>query len=87
MGNYLFGLVLGLGLYGCGELATSTFVAQMGGIVAYKLVFINSAIDNATMLIWLIYLLQHQPKGPTLTSDRGQELERWNEALEEIIKR
>jgi hypothetical protein len=85
--NYLFGIMLGFGLYSCGELATSAFGAEMGGVVAYKLMFVVSVIGNATMAIWLSYLLRADPKRSVPLLGRAEDLERWDEALSEIVLR
>ncbi len=86
--NHQFGIVLGYGLFAAVAVAEIAYVAQIGAIVSYNLMFIEQGSYFCTILIWMIYFLLPSEKPPSLPPDHVRpELERWNEALTELLSR
>jgi hypothetical protein len=80
--HYLFGIVFPYGLYAGLNLAVATFAAQKGDTYGYRLMLIDSIAYICLHLLWLKYLLQPEPKGPSeLPPSASADLERWDEAL------
>ncbi len=83
--HYLFGIVFPYGLYAAVNLVTATYAAEMGGSVALQTLFIDAFAYIGLYLLWLRYLLKPEPRGPNeLPTSAKEDLERWNEALEEM---
>jgi hypothetical protein len=86
--NYLFGIVLGYGLYCCGELAITAFAAQMGPDVGYRIMLLQQCVYYATLITWFVYLIQSEPQSPRLPPESAQKnLELWDETLRDVMKR
>lgn len=86
--NYQFGILLGLGLYACTSLACEAYVAQVGESVGWKVNMIDSFATICMMLIYLIYLIKADPvpRSPVHLQS-ASDLEGWNSALSDIIKK
>jgi hypothetical protein len=83
--NYVFGIALGYGLYAAANLAISAYGAYMGPGVAYRCSLLDSAAWSCGAAIWLVYLLQPEPKSPGLPPpSTKQDLEDWRNALTDL---
>jgi hypothetical protein len=84
--NRLFGLALGFGLYASVELVAIALRSHLGVTAATAYSQAKSAAYVAGVMIWLGYLLAPDPapeyRGAVLHGD----LERWNQAVREILK-
>jgi hypothetical protein len=86
--NYQFGILLGLGLYACTNLACEAYVAQVGESVGWKVNMIDSFATICMMLIFLVYLIKADPSPPlSAHTQSATELDGWDRALTDIIKK
>jgi hypothetical protein len=86
--NYQFGILAGYGSYVALHLACDAFFAQMGNPVGRTIVQLQAYYYLAVLVLWLIYILQHEPRrNPDLPSNSGENLDAWTEALSELEKK
>jgi len=85
--NYRFGIALGFGVYASVRLAAVAVQAQVGAGVAAACSQINSAAYSFGVMIWLCYLLAPQPASQFVGVAQHNDLEKWNQALLEILDR
>jgi hypothetical protein len=91
--HYVFGIALGYGLYAAANLACYTYLAYVGvaanakgSTIGANVSLLDSASFSCAVAIWLIYLLQREPKGPGLPPTANQDLQEWSEALSDLDK-
>jgi hypothetical protein len=81
----VFGIALGLGLYATIELLAITMRAHFGIAATPALNMARGLSFDASLLVWLGYLLvPERVTGQTTVPQRGQ-LEQWNQAVKELI--
>jgi hypothetical protein len=85
--NYLFGVALGFGVFATIELAAVAVRAQIGAIADAALSQVNSAAYACGVAIWFCYLLAPTPSPQQVGVVHRSDLERWNQALLEMLKR
>lgn len=82
----VFGIALGLGLFVAVELITVTILGKIGTPARDALNVVRILGFNASLLIWIGYLLSRErPAGKPDLPQRSQ-LEQWNQAVMELIK-
>jgi len=85
--NYRFGIALGFGVFASVELAAVAVRSHMGASVAAACSQINSAAYSSGVMVWLCYLLAPQPASQNTGVVQHNDLEKWNQALLEILER
>jgi len=85
--NYRFGIALGFGVFASIELAAVAVRSHMGASVAAACSQINSAAYSSGVMIWLCYLLAPKPALQYAGVVQYNDLEKWNQALLEILER
>lgn len=80
----IFGVVLGFGVFGAIRLAGITVVPH-SFVVAGILNLIVMASYGATLLIWIGYTLAPERVTDTIELPKTAQLERWNQAIMELI--
>ena len=82
----VFGIALGLGLFVAVELIEVTIRGQVGKSAYDALNVVRVLSFNASLLIWIGYLLS--PERATVKAELPQrsQLEQWNQAVMELIK-
>lgn len=84
--NYVFGIAFGYGLYACANLACTTYVAEFGAHVAWKVLIIDQISFLFTIAVWANYIRRAEPLvSIPFHGIHWQELERWNEALVRLL--
>ncbi len=84
----VFGVALGLGLYGAVDLVIVTLVPHTASTTGQVFSLIRVAAYGVSLLIWLGYFLAPEP----VSVDAGEvpkqaQLEQWNQAVMELISR
>jgi len=85
--NYRFGIALGFGVFASIELAAIAVRSQWGASVAAACSQINSAAYTSGVMIWVCYLLAPQPASQYAGVAQHNDLEKWNQALQEMLER
>ena len=85
--NNLFGIGLGFGLFAAVQLAAVAMRTQVGLISQETWVFVKMASYDCGVLVWVAYLLSPQPVEDVALSPAGTEVNRWNQALLQILQR
>ena len=85
--HYMFGIAAGFTLNLGVELVGYTMVSQLGLIAAPTLVLVNLASYDCANLIWLAYFLQSERVLDIRTPLPQGNLDRWNQALAELVYR
>lgn len=85
--NYLFGIALGFGVFASIELAAIAVRSQTGVIAARALSQVNAVAYSCGVMIWLCYLLAPLPASQNRGIMPQNELEKWNQALLQILQR
>jgi hypothetical protein len=81
----VFGVALGLGVYATVELLAITMRAHFGVVATPALNIARGISFDASLLVWLGYLLvPERVTSQTAVPQRGQ-LEQWNQAVKELI--
>jgi hypothetical protein len=83
----VFGMALGLGLFGAVELATVTLIPHMPTAIARALNLTHGLAFCTTLLIWLGYLLVPERAPSSAEIPKQAQLEQWNQAVMELISR
>jgi len=85
--NRVFGIALGFGLFASIELAAVAVRSQVGVAASATYSQVASAAYSCGVLIWVCYLVAPEPalqyRGAVLHHD----LEKWNQALQEMLQR
>jgi hypothetical protein len=86
--HYQVGILLGYGLYVATSLAGSAYVAQMGPSVGWRMTLLDSYAFLCTLILWLVYIVRTKPAVPReLPLSASTDLDGWNEALTDLIKK
>ncbi len=86
--HYQIGILLGYGLYVAVDLSCTAFIAQAGREVAWRITLIQSWTFILVLLLWLRYIIKVEPRSSLpLPGSSSEDLDRWNHALEQIVKR
>jgi len=85
--NYRFGIAMGFGVFASIELAAVAIRSHMGESAAAACSQINSAAYSSGVMIWLCYLLAPQPALQYAGVAHHNDLEKWNQALLELLER
>lgn len=83
--NRPFGLAVGYGLYASVELVAITLRSQMGEAAATTYSQANGAAYAIGVMIWFGYLLVPDPTPQYRGAVLHDEVEKWNQALKEIL--
>ncbi|HXY04088.1 MAG TPA: hypothetical protein VEI49_10955, partial [Terriglobales bacterium] len=90
--SHVFGIALGLGIFGTVSLSTSAIRAQLQPIVPNQMTKLTEAINQGTYvvcaLIWLVYLLatERPPQSPKPRLPK-HDLGAWNQELQRFLHR
>lgn len=82
----VFGIALGLGLFVAVELITVTVREQLGKVAYDALNVVHILGFNASLLIWIGYLLSRERTASKTELPHRSQLEQWNQAVMELIK-
>lgn len=82
----VFGMALGLGMFGAIELIDVTMIGYVSSTMAHALNLARSVTFASSVLIWLGYFLTPERVSNSEVPDRAQ-LEQWNQAVMELINR
>ena len=85
--NHIFGIALGFGVFATVELAAIAVRSQIGAIADTGLSRVNSAAYACGVLTWAYYLLAPEPAPQYTGVVSHNDLERWNQALLEMLQR
>lgn len=84
----VFGVALGLGLYGAVELVIVTLIPHTAPATSQVFSLIRVAAYGVSLLIWLGYFLAPEPVSVNVGEVPQQaQLEQWNQAVMELISR
>src|SRR5215471_555161 len=81
--HHSFGIMLGFGIYACGQLVLSTLRSQMGMEFADAYTIGQSVLYTAQVSIWGVYLISPEPARIAVETAFAPRpiLERWNQVL------
>jgi len=82
-----FGIVLGFGLFGAVQVAIWVIRLQAGRVAHSTLNLLQAADYVCTFAVWLIYMAQPEPEVKPLPILPKTDIEEWNAALRELIRR
>lgn len=82
----VFGIALGLGLFTAIELIAVTMRAQTGSTTYYLLGAVRILAFNASLIVWLSYLLAPERAASGVDLPEQSQLEQWNAAVMELIR-
>lgn len=85
--NFTFGIALGFGFYALTQLATWTVRIYYGQLVAGTVNVVQGAAYCATIVIWGFYALQREAAHIPIVSLPSHELEKWDRALTQLLRR
>jgi hypothetical protein len=86
--HHVFGIALGFGLYAAANLAAVAFVSEKGSTFAYKTYLIDQSAFTCVVLLWTIYAFQaHQRRLANIPDSSRRDLQRWNDALSQLLTR
>jgi hypothetical protein len=85
--NYLFGIALGFGVFASIELVAIAVRSQIGASADTAWSHVNGAAYSCGVLIWVCYLLAPKRAPQQSGAFPHNELEKWNQALLEILER
>ncbi len=85
--HYAFGIGLGFGIFAIVNLAMYAVRLYLGAASSGFIAFVPPVGYFLTVLLWLAYFLQKSPARPVVEGIPGQDLEKWNAALSEYLKR
>jgi hypothetical protein len=85
--NYLFGIAMGFGVFASIELAAIAVRSQVGVAAGRTLSQVNAVAYGCGVMIWLCYLLAPMPAPQNRGIMPRNDLEKWNQALLQILQR
>jgi len=85
--HYVVGITLGFGIFGTMELATSTLRTHLGPGFDGVYNIVLPLAYNCSVLIWLTYLLKPQADQSKVQIVPRNELEEWNQELQQLLLR
>jgi hypothetical protein len=85
--NLSFGITLGFGLYAVIDLAGNLARAYYGKLIGGSVYALEGASYWITVIIWIFYVLQPDVVRISNISLTSPELERWDRALSQLLKR
>lgn len=83
----VFGIALGLGMFGAVELTTVTLMTHVSPSAALVFSLIRGLAFNFSLVIWLGYLLAPERMTSSAEVPKKAQLEQWNQAVMELISR
>jgi hypothetical protein len=83
--QYVFGIALGLGVFAAVELVAVTMRVQFGITGSAVINVVRSLSFNASLLIWLGYILAPELATSPAEMPKRAQLEQWNRAVMELI--
>ena len=85
--HLIFGIALGFGFYALMILTGDTVRMYYGQLVAGNVGALEGAAYCAAVLIWVVYTLQPEVARIPIVSLPSNELERWDRALAQLLRR
>ena len=82
----VFGVALGLGIFAAVELIAVTMRAETGTTADSLLTVVRIVAFNASLLIWIGYLLAPERSAKSTELPERSQLEQWNQAVMELIR-
>ncbi len=86
-GHYVFGLAAGLCICDSVELVVTVVRNQWGPIASETSSLVHTVAFNCSVLVWTWYFLRREGTPVVAIPAAGGELEKWNEALAELLNR
>jgi hypothetical protein len=83
--QWTFGMALGLGIFAAVELAALAMRVQFGIAATPTFTIVRGLASNASLLIWLGYLLVPERVASVAELPERAQLEQWNRAIMELI--
>jgi len=84
--DYAFGISLGFGLYGSVALAAVAMRGHAGSVATSVVSLVNSLAYTCALLVWVSYLLRPVAEAQPAARVPKHDLEKWNQALLEILQ-
>ncbi len=85
--RHVFGMALGFGVFASVELVAVTLQSHFGPSADQMWQIANSVSYAAAVLIWASYFVARQPVARNQTLPAGTEVEKWNQALLQLLHR
>ena len=85
--QYVFGIVLGLGIFASVELVAVTMRAEVGRTAIAIFNIARSVSFNCSLVIWISYILAPELATQPAEVPKRAQLEQWNKAVMELIYR
>jgi len=85
--HLVFGIAFGFGLYASVQLSALAARAYLGAIGNQTYSLVTSGAYNIAVLIWVTYLYSPQPARRAVQAVPGSNVERWNQALLQLLER
>lgn len=83
--QYVFGIALGLGVFAAVELVAITMRVQFGVTASAIFNIVRTISFNASLIIWISYLLAPELATSPAEMPKRAQLEQWNNAIMELI--
>lgn len=81
----LFGIALGLGIFTSAELAGVTVFTHFGALALTAASAVRILSFDVSMLVWIGYVLAPERAVASVALPKTEQLERWNQAIMELI--
>lgn len=85
--SYAFGVALGFGIFASVELVAVTIRGHVGAVGQTIWSMVNTAAFLAALMVWVGYLLAPQPVLRQIELPSKLEVEKWNQALLQVLHR
>ncbi|MGZ4875360.1 MAG: hypothetical protein ACXVJL_09590 [Candidatus Angelobacter sp.] len=83
----VFGMALGLGMFGAVELVTVTMIGHVSSASGQVFNLAHGISFSMSLLIWMGYLLAPERATAAIEVPKRAQLEQWNQAVTELISR
>jgi hypothetical protein len=83
----VFGMALGFGVFASIELVAATLRAHIGTSAAQIWQIVNSLSYTAAVIIWASYFVARQPAARNVELPARTEVDKWNQALLQLLHR
>ena len=85
--SYSFGIALGYGLYAAVDLVLAAVRTQFGEGIWHLHSLLTTTAFTGMLFVWLFYILQRQAVAQPVRVIPYNDIAKWNEKLEELLKR
>jgi hypothetical protein len=84
--SYSFGIALGYGLYAAVDLVLVAVRAEFGEGIWHLHSLLTTTAFTGMLLVWLVYILQRQAVAQPVRVIPYNDIAKWNEKLQELLK-